>query len=326
MKSALVTGATGFAGGALCKRLVSEGYQVTAFVRESSKYDHLENLGVECRKLDIIDKEQVLTKFPSVDLVFHIAAAYRTETVDRAEFERVNVGATLNMLDAAKANGTERFVHCSTVGVQGDIEDPPANEDYRFSPADHYQRSKMEGELAALKAFSHGLPGVVVRPAAIYGPGDLRFLKLFRAIDRRVFIMIGNGKPYYHMVFIDDLINGFLLASENKSALGQVFTIAGPRYSTLNELVGEVAEVLDRPIPWLRLPFQPVYLASVACEKVCNVFGILPPLYPRRVEFFKMSRAFSTEKARSILGYHPQTDLTVGLRITADWYRSQGLL
>ncbi len=209
MGKILVTGATGF------------------FVRSSSKTDRLQQFGVECRVVDIKDPVSVNDHFLGIDRVYHIAAAYRTEHTDASEFVKVNVDATRNLLDAAKRAGVKRFVHCSTVGVQGEITEPPAAEDYRFEPGDHYQESKKDGELLALEYFNNGLPGTVVRPVGIYGPGDTRFLKLFRPISKGLFVMIGSGESLYHMTYIDDLVTGFLLAGKRKEALGEVFTIGG---------------------------------------------------------------------------------------------------
>lgn len=323
----LVTGATGFTGGKLAERLGSAGESVVAFVRSSSDTRRLHELGVECRVVDIRDANDVRQNFDDIGRVFHIAAAYRSEHADHDEFQAVNVTATKNLLDAAVERGVSRFVHCSTVGVQGEIEDAPAAEDYRFKPGDHYQQSKLDGELLALEYFrSRGLAGTVVRPVGIYGPGDTRFLKLFRPIQKGRFVMVGKGDVLYHMTYIDDLVDGFMLAGEKVEALGEVFTIAGPRYTTLRELVDTIADVLGRPHPRLRVPFKPVFYASVVCDTVCRAINVDPPLYPRRVEFFELDRAFTTAKAERLLGYQPRVDLRDGLSRTATWYREQGLI
>lgn len=326
MDRTLVTGASGFTGGALCRRLRADGHEVVAFVRGSSRTEALEALGVECRVVDLRDAADVRAHFEAFDRVYHIAAAYRTEHADKQEFRAINVDGTRHLLEAAAAAGVGRFVHCSTVGVQGEIEDPPADEDYRFQPGDHYQQSKLEGELLARDAFARGLPGAVVRPVGIYGPGDTRFLKLFRPISRGRFVMIGSGKTLYHMTYIDDLVEGIVLAGTREAALGQVFTIGGPRYTTLRELVDLIAEVLGAPRPRLRVPLWPVLAAAHVCEKLCEPLGISPPLYPRRVEFFALDRAFSIERARKLLGYEPRFDLREGIARTAAWYREQGLI
>jgi nucleoside-diphosphate-sugar epimerase len=322
----LLTGATGFTGGALADRLVNEGAQVTAFVRSLSRAESLKRKGVDCRVVDITDAEQVKRAFEPFDQVFHIAALFRTEAADRSEFTRVNVDATRNLAEAAKQAGVGRFIHCSTVGVQGRIDDPPADENYRTQPADHYQETKLEGEMVAREYIAAGLPGVVVRPAGIYGPGDLRFLKLFKAINRGWFVLIGSGKSLYHFTYIDDLIDGFILAGSHPRALGEVFTIGGAQAVTVREVVDTIADVLDRPHPWLRIPAWPVELAAVACERICTPLGIDPPLYPRRLEFFTMDRSFTVEKARSQLGYDPKVAVAEGFARTAAGYRQQGLI
>lgn len=323
---ALVTGATGFTGGAVCERLVRDGWEVTAFVRPTSDTGLLERLGVRCVGVDLTDPEAVAAAFPDVDVVFHIAAAYRAEHVDHDEFWQVNVEATRHLLEEARRRNVSRFVHCSTVGVQGEIEDPPAGEDYRFKPGDHYQESKLAGERLALEFFADGLAGTVVRPVGIYGPGDRRFLKLFKPIAKGYFLMIGSGKTLYHLTFIDDLVEGFMLAATRPEALGEVFTIAGERYTTLNELVEQVSHAVGRRSRKLSVPLKPVLWAAVVCDRVCRLFGVSPPLYPRRVEFFALDRAFSIDKAKRLLGYTPKVGLEEGLRRTAEAYRAQGLM
>jgi nucleoside-diphosphate-sugar epimerase len=326
MGKTLVTGASGFTGNNLCRRLVEQGEQVVAFVRPTSNTADLQAIGVDCRKIDIKNGSEVKDNFSDISKVYHIAAAYRTEHRDPEEFRLVNVEATRILLNAAKLFSVNRFVHCSTVGVQGEIEDPPASEEYRFKPGDHYQISKLEGEILAREYFSNGLPGVVVRPVGIYGPGDTRFLKLFRPINKGMFIMIGSGDVLYHMTYISDLVEGILLCGTKDEALGGVFTVAGEEYTTIRELVNRIADALNKPHPRWRIPFLPVYAGAVACDTVCRYLDIEPPIYPRRVEFFYKDRAFSIEKAKKILGYVPKVGLREGLASTAAWYKEKGLI
>jgi len=326
MGEILVTGATGFTGSALCHRLVADGHKVVAFVRGSSKKDELEKIGVRCVVVDITKPQDVLDVWGDFDKVFHIAAAYRAEHSTTDEFTLVNVEGTRNLLEAAKAKGVVRFIHCSTVGVQGEIDDPPAAEDYRFKPGDHYQESKLQGELLARKYFDEGLPGVVFRPVGIYGPGDTRFLKLFKLAAKKMSVMIGSGKVLYHMTFIDDLVDGIILCGNVAGVEGEVFTIGGEKYTTLKELVTEIAEILNTSYPKISIPFLPVFWASIICDKLCKLINVSPPLYPRRVEFFSKDRAFSIDKAKRMLGYQPKISLREGLRQTADWYRDNGYL
>ena len=128
------------------------------------------------------------------------------------------------------------------------------------------------------------------------------------------------------MTYIDDLVQGFVLAGRRPEALGEVFTIAGEKYTTVRELVNLIADVLGKPHPKWCVPFYPVYVAAVLCDKICRFIGIAPPLYPRRVEFFYKDRAFSIDKAKRLLGYEPRVSLREGLARTAAWYREQGLI
>ncbi len=194
LKNVVVTGASGYTGTALCRFLTSKRVNVVAFVRPKSEIAHLIQWGVQVRQVDIKSPKEVFDNLGRPDAIFHLAAAYRHEHSDQSEFHRVNVQATENLLKAAKAKSVSRFVHCSTVGVQGEIELPPATEEYRLKPVDHYQRSKCEGELLVQEYFQQGLPGAIVRPVGIYGPGERRFLKLFRFINKRWFVMVGKGE------------------------------------------------------------------------------------------------------------------------------------
>ncbi len=322
----LVTGATGFTGGALARRLVQQGVKVTAFVRSLQRAEPLRQLGIDCQQVDITDAADVQRAFRPFDRVYHIAALFRTEESDLQVFKRVNVDATRNLLEASKLAGVGRFIHCSTVGVQGRIDDPPAAEDYRFHPEDHYQQTKMEGELLAREFFAAGLPGVVVRPAGIYGPGDLRFLKLFRGIQKGWFTIIGDGKTLYHFTYIDDLIDGFLLAGEHPAAVGQVFTIGGANHVRITDVFDTIADFLGKPHPRLRIPAWPVQVAASLCAGICSPLGINPPLYPRRLEFFLLDRSFTIAKARSLLGYEPKVSIEDGFARTGRWYREQRLI
>jgi nucleoside-diphosphate-sugar epimerase len=260
-------------------------------------------------------------------MVYHIAALFRPENVSRKEMFEVNMQGTKNMLDAAVNAGVRRFVHCSTIGVHGDIENPPADEEAPYAPGDYYQESKTAGEKIALQYMTEGkLPVVIFRPGGIYGPRDLRFLKLIRPIRSGRFIMLGSGEVVYQMIYIGDLIDGILLCGTREEAIGKVYILTGGEHTTLNQIVRVIAEVLGVRPPWLHFPVTPVYMAGILCEMFCKPLGINPPLYRRRVDFFRKTRCFDISKAKKELGFRPKTDLKTGIRLTADWYRRQGHL
>lgn len=326
-KKVLITGATGFTGGHLCRTLIERGYTVRALIRKTSKYHELQAIGVELFFGDLRDYTSVASSVLGVDVVYHIAAVYREQNISNQHFFDVNVAGTKNLLQASKEAAVQRFVHCSTVGVQGEIKNPPADENAPYNPGDVYQRSKVEGEKLARAFFiQNDLPGVVIRPVGIYGPGDKRFLKIFKYINNGKFMMIGKGEVLYHFTYITDLVDGIILCGEKREALGQIFTIGGNEYLALDDLVRLVAQVLEVPHSKKRVPLLPVMIAAWLCEILCYPLRISPPIYRRRLDFFTKDRAFDISKAKKVLGYKPKVDLKTGMQKTADWYRQHGWL
>ena len=323
----LVTGGTGFVGSHLVSRLVKKGQSVRVLVRKSSSIDYIKKLNVEICIGDVTDKDSVKGAVKAIDLVYHIAALFRQARFPDPVYWQVNVEGTQNMLEASYKEGVKRFVHCSTVGVLGHIADPPADETYPYNPGDAYQRSKCEGEKIALRFFKEkGLAVVVARPAAVYGPGDMRLFNLFRYVSSGRIIILGDGKPFYHLVYVEDVITGFELCAQKENAAGKVYILGGDTYLTLNELVDLIAKVLGVSLSKIHLPVFPFRVLGALCEKVCIPLRIEPRLHRRRVDFFTKSRAFDISKAERELGYRPEFDLESGLRLTAEWYREKGFL
>jgi nucleoside-diphosphate-sugar epimerase len=327
----LVTGATGFTGGHLAATLARRGASVRALVRPKSRarFDKspLPGLGVEAVEGDLGDPASVQRAAGGVNVVYHIAATYREAGQLDSAYRTTNVEGTRNLLEAARAGGVRRLVHCSTGGVHGHIANPPATEDAPFNPGDIYQETKLEAE-QLVRQFGRdtGFDVVVARPIGIYGPGDTRFLKMFRGLARGNFPMLGSGRPFYHLTYIDDLVEGFRLCGTVPGAKGRTYILAGPRYTTLEELVALVARELGVRTPGVHWPVWPFWTAGLLCEMICVPLGIEPPLYRRRVDFYTKSRAFDTTRARTELGFAPKVDLEEGIHRTAEWYRQQKLL
>ena len=327
--SILVTGASGFTGGHLARALASRVSPVRGLVRPSSllRTTALSAAGVEIVVGDLTDLDSLRMACRGVETVYHLAAMYRSAGQRDQVYRDVNVAGTNNLLKAAREAGVRRFVHCSTGGVHGHIEDPPATEDAPLAPGDIYQVTKLEAEQLAIEVGTQtDLEVVVARPMAIYGPGDTRLLKMFRGIGRQRFPILGSGGIFYHLTYIDDLVEGLILCGETMAAAGRAYFLAGPSYTTLNELAAVIASEVEVPPPTWHLPVWPVWMAGAVCEAVCIPLGIEPPLYRRRVDFFTKSRAFDITRARLELGFEPRIDLKTGVHLTAVWYREQGWL
>ena len=319
MKIAL-TGATGYTGSRLLAALRFAGHQVSALARAGSTRPPTE--GVDWVPGDLTGTEALARLVEGCQAVIHVAAVYRTAGHPDSYYRDVNVGGTERLLEAAARAGVARFVHTSTVGVHGHVETPPADETSAFHPGDIYQATKVEGELLALDYHRRrGLPVAVVRPGAIYGPGETRLLKLFRAIARGRYAVVGSGRTFYHPVYIDDLVAGYLLALTHPAAAGEAFIIGGPQYVSQDDLAAAIARHTGGSVLAFHIPAWPLQLAGDLCEAVCVPFGIDPPLHRRRVDFWTKSRAFSIEKARRLLGYAPRFDLEAGLARTVAAYR-----
>jgi dihydroflavonol-4-reductase len=321
----LVTGASGFTGGHLARAMVRRGYDVRALVRDEDRSRSLREGGVTLLRGDLADDGSLERATRDVDVIYHIAALYREAGLPEETYRRVNAGSVKTLIHAAAGNGVRRVVHCSTVGVHGDVEHPPANEDAPLRPGDVYQETKLEGERIARQASTDtGVEVVIARPTGIYGPGDRRLLKLFRGVARRRFVILGSGQIYYHLTYIDDLVEGFRLCGEVPAAAGRTYILAGGEVTTLNELVARIAAAAGvKPIGW-HLPVWPFWVAGALCEAICGPLRIEPPLYRRRVDFFTKSRAFDISRARGELGYAPQIGLTEGIRLTLQWYKREG--
>jgi nucleoside-diphosphate-sugar epimerase len=319
-----LTGATGYTGGRLLARLRGETHQVAALAR---RVPETGPPGVRWVEGDLTDADALRRLVEGADAVIHVAAVYRTAGHPDSYYHDVNVGGTERLLEAAARAGVRRFVHTSTVGVHGDVKDPPADETAPIAPGDVYQQTKAEAEALAL-AFHRrrALPVVVVRPAAIYGPGETRLRKLFRAIARGRYAIVGSGRAFYHPVYIDDLVEGYRLALSRPEAAGEAFILGGPRYLSQNELAALIARHTGGSVLPFHVPAAPVQFAGALVEAICVPFGIEPPLHRRRVDFWTKSRAFSIEKARRVLGYEPKVDVDEGVARTAASYREAGWL
>ena len=323
----LVTGATGFTGGHLARHLAARGNQVRALVRDPRRAAGLAESGIELAAGDLRDAASVREALRDVTVAYNVAALYREAGLPDDTYFEVNARAVASLIASAADAGVRRVVHCSTVGVHGDVGQVAADEDAPFAPGDVYQRSKVEGERLAREAEQRHLVQVVIaRPTGIYGPGDRRLLKLFRGVARRRFVYLGAGRILYHLTYVEDVVEGLRLCGEVAQAGGRTYIIGGPETPVLTEIVGEIAAATNVPIPTRHFPVWPVWIAGAVCEAMCRPFGIEPPLYRRRVDFFTKSRAFDISRARRELGFAPAVGLKDGVRRSVTWYREHGWL
>lgn len=324
----LVTGGTGFTGKALVRRLIEMGHQVVALdYKEGLKTQEIREWGAEVILGSVTDMDIVRRAVEGVEVVHHVAAAFREMDVPESYYYEVNVEGTRNVLQAALDAGVRKVIYCSTCGVHGNVDHPPAGEDAPIRPADYYQRTKWEAEPLAREFFERGLKTTILRPAAIYGPGDPeRFYLIFKRVAGGTFPMFGNGRTLYHPLYIDNLVDAFILAMEDGKGEGEAYLIADEQYIQIEDLVRRVGKALGIDVKIPHYPVWPVVVVGHIVEKACKPFGIKPPIFPRRVDWYRQNRAFRIDKARKDLGYQPRVGIDEGLRRTAEWYQREGLL
>jgi dihydroflavonol-4-reductase len=326
----LLTGGTGFIGSRLALQAKAQGRDVlvTGQVNTEAERRRLAELeaagiGVELGQLQEPALAQRLVK--ACDTVIHLAAAQHESNVPDDYFERVNVGATGVLLQASREAGVHRFVYGSTIGVYGEAFHETLDESSKPAPDNVYGRTKLAAE-ALVRQANGPMETCVVRISETYGPGDFRLLKLFRAIDRGAFIMIGTGANRRQLIHVNDLVRGLLLAAEHPAARNETFVLAGGEVITTRDMVQCIATALHRPLPRWHAPMWPFNAAAIVLESTLKPLGLQSPLHRRRLDFFRKSFVFSTVKAKSVLGFAPSTGFAGGASETAEWYREHGYL
>jgi nucleoside-diphosphate-sugar epimerase len=328
----LVTGGTGFIGSHLAEEGRRRGAEVVVFgltdrPEERANADLLVRQGVEVIPGSITDTELCSRAARGVTHIFHLAVAMREGGKKDEFFETVNLEGTRRLLEAAAAGRVERFVYCSTIGIYGHRVPGITREGSPLVPGNVYERTKVAAERMIRElAPPRGLPFVILRPADVYGPRDQRLLKLFRGVSRGRFPLFGSGAGRRHMIYVDDVVSAFFLACERSEPLGEAMILAGPRPCTLRELIELVRRETGVSRFGVRLPLAPMLATAAVVEDACRVLHLDPPIYRRRMDFFRSDSEFDTSRARQVLGWYPRVELPDGVRRTLEDYRRSGAL
>jgi len=302
----LVTGATGFVGSAVMRRLLREDHRVRVLVRAGSDRRNLHGVDVEVVEGDLTDANSLARICDGCDAVFHVAADYRLWAPRPQELYRTNVEGTRALLDAARRAGVPRVVYTSSVATLGIPKDgSPGDETTPVSVGDmvgHYKRSKFLAEALVREYAAQGMPVVIVNPSTPIGPRDIKPTPTGRVVRDAM-----NGRmPAYvdtglNVVHVDDVADGHWLAYRHGTA-GEHYILGGANIS-LRELLFEIADIVGRKPPRWRLPHGAVMPVAYVAEAIARVTG-KPPI--ATVEEIRMSRKrmfFSSARAERELGY-----------------------
>lgn len=317
---AFVTGATGFIGLEVARKLRERGDDVVALVRTPAKAGGLRELGCETVEGDLSNEQAIGQGVQGADAVLHIGTTYKVglPASERPAMHDANVGGTERVLDAAVAAGVNRIVYVSTGNVYGNTRGQVVDESYvRPQPPDflsYYDQTKYEAHQVALDRIAQGAPIVIVQPGGVYGPNDPS--ELGNMIDQartgklklRMFPDAG-----FNFIYVSDVADGILLAHD-LGRIGESYNLAGPK-STIGELVDKTASLSGRKPPRMTMPPAVIKLAIPIGPMVGKLMGFPPNLSELIRTSDGVTFWMTDEKARSELGLQTR-DLETGLKQT----------
>ncbi|MFO7677750.1 MAG: NAD(P)-dependent oxidoreductase [Thermoplasmatota archaeon] len=303
----LVTGASGYIGGNLTKKLASEGYYVHALIHK--KQSALSNnSNIEYLSADITDPKSLQKITDTYDAVFHCAALVK-DYGPQKDFININVQGTHNIAQACK--NTKCFVYLGHSHYESN------------QKLGYYSQSKYQAEKELLQQYhQHKFPVVIIRPGNVFGPGATIWVtRLLKAIQQNRITLIDNGKGIFHHTYIDNLIDALLLTINNKKAIGQTFDITdGDHQITWNQYLNDLAAIINKPPITKNISKKTAKILS----KIFVQFSLLtkkPPLLsPTAVSILTNTNKISIEKAQTILGYTPKISYETAIKRIQEWF------
>jgi nucleoside-diphosphate-sugar epimerase len=315
-----VTGALGFVGSALLKRYQALGASTAGL---DLRADHA--AGVVAG--DVTKPEVWQQHIDGSDLVIHTAAIV-TNNVSRSEAWRVNVLGTRRVLEAATQAGAKRFVHLSSLAAMRYITADQADETAPVMPTGNpYVDTKIAGEQVVLAAHAAGeISCTIIRPADIYGPSSRPWTVVpLQMIKKGLFLLPAHGQGLFRAIYIDDLVEGVVLAAEKKEGSGQIFILGGEITVTCEKFFGHYYRMLGKGRP--RMVSTPVAIAIAEFGRALfRLLGRPTELGRGAMEMLSKETSLSNAKASRLLGWKPQIDLEEGMRRTEAWLRAQNIL
>jgi nucleoside-diphosphate-sugar epimerase len=308
---AFVTGATGFIGGRLARKLRERGDDVVALVRTPSKAGDLEALGCTLVPGDLGDYDAIRKGIEGCDSVFHVAAVYKVgiPESERAAMYDANVTGTERVFDAAAEAGVSRILYVSTIGVFGNTNRKVVDETFERTDKKWlsvYDETKYLAHEVAEDRIAKGAPIVVVQPGGVYGPGDQsEIANLIDQLRTGKLKMVPFGDTGFNLVYVDDVVDGILLAHD-KGRIGESYALGG-EITTIREAIEKMASYLGKKAPKRDLPVALVKAVAPLGPVLGKLLGF-PPNFRELVSASDNVTYWATDaKAREELGYSPRT-------------------
>lgn len=326
----LITGGNGLLGRHLIVPLTERGDRIRVLALDGEDTSWLEERGVSICRGDVRDPEAVSAAVAGVETVFHLAGMMGLWR-PLSDYRAVNVTGTENVCRAALATGVGRLVHVSSWTVYGMNVGTPCDEDFPLRPfPEPYALTKTEGDELVQKLIrDESLPAAIVRPGTFFGPSDrLHFGRIADRLAGRKAVVVGSGNNALPFVYVTDVVQGLLLASEAPDAIGHAFNITNDEPLTQQEFLDAIASEIGAPPARVHVPYSPLYAAGFAAERIAAVVRSRrqPPVTRLGVKLFGTDNRHAIGKARTVLGYEPQVALREGVRLAADWYCNRQLI
>ncbi len=327
----LVTGATGFIGGHLAKRLVEEGYQVRCLARSTSDTSFLDGLDVEIALGDLTSAQSLTRATEGCRYVFHCGGMV-SDWGTAKEIAAINVGGTQKLLQASLDASVERFIHFSTTDVYGYPGESAVDESYaatRFR--NWYAQTKLAAEAEVRRAqAANELEAVILRPATVYGPRSADVVgEIARAIRGGHMLLVDGGRALAGLIYVENLVDAALLAARHEAAPGHAFNASDGLDVTWRQFTDNLAEGLGCSHRRWNLPYWMANGIGVSLEQTYRFLRsttrlTTPPLLSRQaVQMLGRNQDFSTQKARTVLGWEPRVDYAAGLEATVAWLKDE---
>lgn len=334
----LITGATGFIGSRLAKRLTRDGFVVICLARKISSKERvkqLTKLGTKIYYGDVADENSLKDLPTDVDVVYHLAALIDHSFTSYRPYYQANVVGTQNLAKRFLNSGVKKFIFTSSIAAIGlaKTETGFINEEVRCNPITFYGKSKLEAEKLLFHYYKDfKFPIMILRPPTVYGPGGkdgfletVKFVK--RKIEkRRPIFYVGRGTALTSLCYIDNLIDALILAMKSKS-IGEVFHIDDGRPYSNKEILGTISITLNGKPVEIYVPKAFLYALACVSEFLDNTLKIsIRGLSREKLKTLSTSMAFDISKAGKYLGYNPTSNFKKLVEKTVAWYKESNLL
>ena len=324
-KNLLITGANGFIGSRVCSLLADAGYRIRITSRESSDLTLLEGIPYTKVIADITRPESLPAAVRDIDYIVHLAGLIKADS--KEDYFRVNEQGTLNLLNAVKNHNLKlkRFVLISSVAASGPASGIPRKEDDPPQPITAYGRSKLAGENCRV-AFDNLFPIVVLRPPAVYGPGDKAIFTLFDVVNKGFKPYMGGGHNRVQMIYVDDLARAILAGLESDRAAGETFFTAESESHTVRELLDIIGDLLDKKGIGINIPRWLLFTIAFCSESFFRLIGKTPMFSREKARELTADWELDVSRASERIGFEAKYDFRTGAALTIDWYRKKGWL